>query len=254
MENSLVVVDFSEVFFTAVFGHRRMVEDGSTLSLEFLLLRKLFSYIRPYPDRQVCFVSDGVDSWRKEVYPAYKGQRKAQRDGYADLDWPILFEKYAQTLSRFELFTNVYTYRDDKLEADDLIAVLCKDGYEMVVFSSDKDLNQLCIYNNITLISPKSKKIKDKWVPKVITNPMKELEVLVAKGDTCDNIPAGKTEAQRIINNKLVNLVQLPTIIEDRARQVLNQRRVKSPQDIEAFHSFYPFYFVPVELARIKCV
>jgi 5'-3' exonuclease len=251
LEPKLIVLDFSEIFFTSVFGHRRIVQSGTKMTLEFLVLRKIFSYIRPFPNRRVCLIADGVASWRKDVYPEYKGQRKQQRDSFEDLDWPIIFEKYSLMLSRFELYTNAYTYRDDKLEADDIIAVMVAGGQDIIVFSSDKDLNQLCIHNNLTLYSPKTKKVKNKFVPKVITNPILELEKLVKGGDRCDNIPSAKTEVQRIINNKLVNLLQLPPIIEDRIRLVINQRREKSQQDIEAFHSFYPYAFVPKELGNI---
>lgn len=249
--DKLLVIDFSEVFFTSVFAWRRMLTYGHNLPLEFVALRKIFSYVKQDPTRKIILVADGVHSWRKDVYPDYKGQRKAQRDSFDDLDWPDLFNRYAQMLSMFDLYTPFITFRDDNLEADDFIAVLANDGYDMDVFSTDKDLHQLCIHPAIRLYSLKAKKKKNKFVPKDIKNPVHELEKLIIHGDRADNIPPAKNnEAQKIINKKLVDLLQLPTEVTTRARLLLQQERIKV-LDIEKFYEVYSWDFVLKELGRL---
>ena len=248
-----VVIDFSEIFFTCVFSNWRMKHTPGmrfVMGIEWLVLRKLFSYTKAYPDHKIMLMADGTQSWRKEVYPEYKANRKVQRDKYEDIDWADIFTKYSQMLSALDMYTPMNVYRDDLLEADDLEAVLAKDGAEIVLFSSDKDLNQLAIYPNVTLISPKVKKVKNKFVTRVISDPYKELNKLVKSGDKADNVPPAKTEAQALINNKIVNLITLPPEIEARARSVLQQKHVKSINP-EMFYELYPLSFIPGELTML---
>lgn len=250
MAKQILAIDFSELFFSSIFGWRRACQMGNKLPLEFMVLKKLFSYCKAFPGREIYIMCDGTKTWRKEVYPEYKAQRKEQRDKYEDLDWTDLFVKYGQMISAIENFTPMLTFRDDILEADDLEAILAKDGEDLIIFSSDKDLNQLTIYSNLKLVSPKGKKVKGKFAFKVVVDPLKELDNLVMKGDRCDNVPRASSEAQRIINNKIVNLINLPKNIEDRCRSVLNQARCKSP-DLEEFCRLYQWQFVRIELKRI---
>lgn len=246
----IVAIDFSEVFFTCIFSNWRMRHTPGidmVMPVEWMVLRKIFSYIKAYPTHEVYLFADGTHTWRKDVDPNYKANRKDQRDKYEDIDWTDMFQKYADMLSALDLFTPVSVFRDELLEADDLEAILAKDGREIVIFSSDKDLNQLCVYPNVTLISPNKKKIKNKFVVREITEPLKELDKLVRCGDRADNVPSAKTEAQKIINNKLVNLITLPPEIEARARAVLNQPRAKQV-DLARFCQMYRYKFVGKEI------
>lgn len=252
MARQLVAIDFSEIFYTSVFSKRRMdmIPGVRKIPLEFMVLKKLFCYAKAFPGREIYIMCDGGNTWRKEVYPEYKAQRKEQREKYEELDWPAIFASYGQMISAIDTFTPMNTFRDDILEADDLEAILAKDGEDLIIFSSDKDLNQLTIYPNVKLVSPKAKKIKNQFQFKVIENPMAELDKLVIKGDKCDNIPRATTEAQKIINNKIANLINLPPNIEERCRSVLNQPRKKTV-NLTYFCELYKWGFVPIELKRI---
>lgn len=247
----ILAVDFSELFFTSLHACASMSRKGKSMPLEYMVFKKLFSYTKRNPGREVYLLCDGHGSkyWRKEVYPEYKGTRKAQREAVEDLDWPDLFARYAQMVSVIDTFTPMECFREDSLEADDLMAVLAKQGHDLVIFCTDKDLNQLTIYNNVVLVSPKVKKVKDQFVVRQIANPALELKKLIEKGDKSDNIPAARTEAQRIINNKIVNLVQLPEVIEARATAVLAQPRVKNI-NIGAFCEVYSWDFCGIELTK----
>lgn len=252
MPRQIVAIDFSEIFYTSVFAQRRMgmTPGVKEIPLEFMVLKKLFSYIKAFPGREIYIMCDGGHTWRKDVYPEYKAQRKAQRDSYEELDWPDIFNRYGAMISAIDMFTPMNAFRDDSLEADDLEAILAKDGEDLIIFSSDKDLNQLTIYPNVKLVSPKKHKSGSKWEFKEVGDPMKELDILVMKGDKCDNIPRATTEAQRIINNKIANLINLPPIIESRCRTVLSQPRQKTI-NLTYFCELYNWKFVPIELKRI---
>ena len=154
MPKQILAVDFSELFFSSIFGWRRACQMGTTLPLEFMVLKKLFSYCKAFPGREIYIMCDGTKTWRKEVYPNYKAQRKEQRDKYEDLDWTDLFAKYGRMISTIENFTPMLTFRDDILEADDLEAILAKDGEDLIIFCLEGK-------TKITLINKHAKFIRD---------------------------------------------------------------------------------------------
>lgn len=250
MARSLVVIDYSELFFTSVFAIERCKKEGGFIpEVEFLVLKKMFAYLKAFPDREMLLTMDGVSSWRKEVYPDYKGQRKEQREKY-DIDWKDMFYRYSELASYIDMYTPINTYRDDYLEADDFEAILAKQGHDMVVFSSDKDLNQLCIYTSVKLISMHSKKKGTKYPFKEVPNPILELTKLIESGDRADNIPKATTDAQREINKKIVDLLNLPEEVENRATALLEQPHVKTVNFSE-FCNRYRWQFVRIECTRL---
>lgn len=246
----LVIVDYSELFFTSIFAIERCKKMGGFIpEVEFLVMKKMFAYLKTCPDREMMLMLDGVSSWRKEIDPNYKGQRKEQREKY-DIDWPDMFRRYAELSSLLDMYTPLNAYRDDYLESDDLIAVLAKQGHDIVAFSSDKDLNQLCYYGNIQLVSMHTKKKNNKYETKDIKNPIKELQKLIDKGDRADNIPKADSDMQRLINKKLVDLLNLPEHIEKRCEAVLAQQHVKLIR-LEEIYARYPWKFIPYEMQRL---
>jgi len=239
--NKLLVIDYSELFYQSIFASRRLAinEGGYKMPFEYLLLRKIATLHKKFPDREVVLVGDGRQSWRKQLYPDYKATRKSFRESYKDMDWGDLFQRYSTLLSMLDTHTPIKVYLDEFLESDDLVAGLAKSGVDIVAVSSDKDLHQLCIYPNVQLVSPRSPKLKIKE----IKNPKAELTKLIEGGDEADNIPRAKTPSQRLINQKLVDLTTLPDVIVKRIDEVLNQKREKA-LDLDTFTNHYRYKFL----------
>ena len=135
------------------------------------------------PDQFIIAVDEG-SSWRKEVYPDYKGQRKDNRKESA-----IDFEKFFPVMEEYisilkELLTNVYILRSPTIEADDFIAVLTKrfgNTNEIVNISTDKDFYQLYKYRGYKQYNP----IQKKFVQ--VLKPDLELHVKLLTGDSSDD-------------------------------------------------------------------
>jgi 5'-3' exonuclease len=121
------------------------------------------------------FVSDGVNSRkkRKEIYPGYKAKRKpADQSIYDGIN---LFKEMLVNMPQ-----NVLRVEIPEWEADDVIANLVEKtfvGMPIDIVSTDRDLNQLCIHENV-------KTLKE---PLVDARLVKLNKVLV--GDSSDNIP-----------------------------------------------------------------
>lgn len=131
---------------------------------------------------------DGYGSWRKDVYPDYKGNRvKDPNNDKDEINWE---EWYACTNELITEIKENFPFKVigvKKAEADDIIAVLAKnlsEKEEVIIYSEDKDFHQL-IGKNIRQYRPISKK----WIN------LTEEEVEKFKiehtliGDAVDNIP-----------------------------------------------------------------
>ncbi len=98
-------------------------------------------------------------SWRKDIYPDYKGNRKVV---YAALtekeqeDQEILQGAFDDLVSYLDQQTNITVLRNPKAEADDMIAIFIEahpdDNHVLV--SSDSDFYQLLRFGNLTIYDP----------------------------------------------------------------------------------------------------
>jgi DNA polymerase-1 len=182
--------------------------------------------VRLFATKLLQFVKDGADgvipthlaiifdksenSFRKEIYPPYKGNRS---DPPEDLipQFPLMRE----TVKAFGLFP----VEQDRYEADDLIATYAKlavaRGADVTIISADKDLMQL-IEPGISMFDPASGDAKsktyrpdrrigyDEVVAYFGVSPEKVVDVQALAGDSTDNVPGVrgigiKTAAQLIL-------------------------------------------------------
>jgi hypothetical protein len=135
---------------------------------------------------EVVIAADDKRSWRREVFPYYKANRKRDRDA-SELNWNLIFE--ALNKNREELKT-VFPYRViqvDGAEADDVIATLVKnrkhDFEKVLILSGDKDFQQLQQYANVKQYSP----VLKKYI--TCKNPEVFLKEHIIRGDAGDGIP-----------------------------------------------------------------
>lgn len=106
----------------------------------------------------------GRPEWKKQLLPTYKAGRK-----YDDGQHQDEFENYLDQLECIREIIDCSNYRQvriDRMEADDIIGILCQelDGYKYI-YSYDKDLDQL-VSNNTFLYRNKlfnEKDIRDVW-------------------------------------------------------------------------------------------
>ena len=138
---------------------------------------------------ELVIACDDKKYWRREYFPAYKGNRKADREK-TNIDWHALFETLNAV--KQELKDN-FPYRVIQVEgaeADDVIGSLCfefgsdlNNGNSILILSGDKDFVQLQRFGNVTQYDPIRKK------EMVVSDPEKFIKHLVLSGDRGDGVP-----------------------------------------------------------------
>ena len=183
-----ILVDFNQVAISNLMislkmGHINEVDEGM---LRHMILNSLRfnrnKFNEKYGELVIC--CDGRNTWRRDVFPYYKRNRKESRaaSGY---DWALIFE-ILNTI-KGEL-TEHFPYKVvhlDRAEADDIIAVLARNWIDekVLILSGDKDFMQLQKYENVNQYSPVQKKYLR------VKNPQEFLFEHIARGDIGDGIP-----------------------------------------------------------------
>lgn len=111
--------------------------------LETLLLNDYNNISNAFPFTVIYFISDSKKSWRKNLYPEYKGKRKKDED----IDWEFVFDTFDKFKESIKNRHNCLQYQIDPFEGDDIIAHIVnesnKEGYSNMIISNDSDLKQL---------------------------------------------------------------------------------------------------------------
>ena len=184
-----ILVDFNQIAISNLMinlkmGHVNEVEESM---LRHMILNSLRynrkKFNEDYGELVIC--CDGRNTWRRDVFPYYKRNRKESRaeSGY---DWNLIFETLNKITSELDEFFPYKVVHLDRAEADDIIAVLVKHmdrKAKILILSGDKDFMQLQKYENVSQYSPVQKKFLRTKDPKEF------LFEHIARGDVGDGIP-----------------------------------------------------------------
>ncbi len=187
----------------------------------------------------------GSKTFRNEIYPQYKANRPPCPED--------LIPQFAIVREATQAL-NLIALEKKGFEADDIIATLAKksakDGFEVLIVSSDKDLMQL-IDDNISMYDAmKNKIIKANEVrEKFFVDPKQVLDVLSLIGDSSDNVPGvkgiGPKNASQLIlefgsleniYNHLDDIKQLKKkqmLIENHSNALLSKKLIKLDENVE---------------------
>lgn len=224
------------VLFVALSHSKKFHEDINETDFsywKFLFTKSIMTTIKEFAPKHIIIAMD-KSSWRKDVYKEYKANRKVSRDASS-----VDFDKFFQVVEIFfedlkNTLTNIAFIRIEKCEADDIIAILSKDVIKtnIVIVSTDKDLNQLLQYQNVRQYDPINKKYFN------VTNPIQELNIKVLTGDAGDNIPGimpkcGPVKAAKLINEGLITVTTNTVLMANytRNRQLIDFNFI--PKEIE---------------------
>ncbi|MCA1955719.1 DNA polymerase I [Zymomonas sp.] len=191
------------------------------------MLWKLVENIRKQDDAPTHFAvifDSSRKSFRQDLYPAYKAHRPPPPEDLVP-QFPLIREATRAF--------SVPSIEQEGLEADDIIAcysrVALERGFQVTVYSSDKDLMQL-IQPRLNLFDPVNNCLigSEQVVKKFGVVPEKLGDLLALMGDTADNIPGvpgvGPKTASRLINeygNLSDILESAPEIKQPKLRQNL---------------------------------
>lgn len=200
-----IIVDTTQVIIGNCIAHlsgdlkKSSDKDEAINLIKHMTFMSLLSFKKQYGATygNLILACDDRTYWRKEYFPAYKGQRKHSRDD-SSLNWDAVFEAINQIKADIKAYFPYKIIQTDGAEADDVIAVLTKyfqtnelssEGIfddvpqPILILSSDTDFAQLQKYDNVKQWSPMQKKFVNKG------NPLHYLNEHIASGDGGDNFP-----------------------------------------------------------------
>jgi DNA polymerase-1 len=224
MAERLYIVDGHGYIFRAHYGlmnvsrgERREVKlstsEGMPTGALYVFSRMLMRLEEDYQPKRMAVVFDdksGKRTFRAEMYPDYKAHRK---------DTP---EELSVQMEYFPKVVNGLGWpclAIPGVEADDVIATLVvearKKGWDVVIFSADKDMMQL-IGDDVSMIDALHQKTytREEVIKKMGVPPEKIPDFLALVGDTSDNIPGIKGVGDKTAANLLDQYGTLENLIK----------------------------------------
>ena len=182
----MILLDYSQIALSNIIVQKLNDEN----MIRHMVLNSIRMYNKRYRKEygQMVICADGMNTWRRQYFPEYKGMRRKGKEE-STMDWNEIFR--IVNLIREEIQENLpyKVLHMEGCEADDIIGALAirtqefGQGEPVMVVSSDKDFIQLQKYNNVKQFSPIQKKaVTDK-------NPRNYLFNHIMRGDAGDGIP-----------------------------------------------------------------
>ena len=185
----MILVDLNQVLILNLMAQTRGQFDDlpDKDMLRHMVLNSLRGYNLKFKDEYGTPVlcADGANTWRKDIFPNYKFKRKKTRDE-SGIDWSALFQMIGEIRDEIAQNFPYIVLHIDKVEADDIIAVLVKECYskeKIMIVSGDKDFIQLHKYPNVKQYAPIQKKFVES------EDPVNFLHEQIIKGDRSDGVP-----------------------------------------------------------------
>ena len=200
----MIFVDFNQVCISNIMQDIKNNSDIEENLVRHMILSSLLMYKqkfgREYGELVIC--CDSPKSWRKDVFPFYKANRKSYREN-SDFDWKKIF--LILNKIRDELRES-FPYRVIEIEgaeADDIIGQFSLNAKQPVlILSSDKDFIQLQKNPNVKQYSI----IQKKYLNGI--NPDTYLKEHIIKGDRGDGIPNILSDDDTFVSEKRQNKLQ----------------------------------------------
>ena len=182
----MIIVDINQIMISnlMVTIHRDNLELSEDL-IRHMVLNSLRGHNKKFRKEygQMVIACDSGNVWRRQAFPNYKAGRKANRQK-SEHDWTMIFDLLSKVKNEIKQFLPYKVVEVETVEADDIIAVLCRRTNEKVlILSGDKDFIQL--HNDkIKQYNP----VLNKFVGQG-ENPSIYIREHILKGDRSDGIP-----------------------------------------------------------------
>lgn len=213
----VILIDAGYFMFTSIFVGEKNKGVPSTYTALSMLIGNLKRVGITPEDLVIIAVDSKKGSWRKDVDPAYKANRKASREKH-NIDWDAEFKAFNELYERLDAGTPFHVLDIEKLEADDIIAFSCRyfKERECIIVATDADYEQLAAFSNVKLFSPMSKRYK------VVKNPYAVLASKIKKEQADNLITEIHTELDYEKREKIVNLLRLPEEIDKKVEEKIH--------------------------------
>ena len=185
----MIIVDFQQVVIANLMVHlnsktinKNELKEGLVRHMILNTLRSINTKFRN--DYGNLIVAYDSKSWRKEVFPYYKANRKKAQDK-SPVDWVKLFDYFGRIKPELKEALPYKVIEVEGCEADDIIGVLVRyirDKEKVMIVSGDKDFIQL--HNeNVQQYDPVQKKAVKNG------DPYQFLAEHILRGDAGDGVP-----------------------------------------------------------------
>ena len=182
----MIIVDINQIMISnlMVTIHRDNLELSEDL-VRHMVLNSLRGHNKKFRKEygDMVIACDSGNVWRRQTFPNYKAGRKENREK-SEHDWTMIFDILSKVKDEIKTFLPYKVIEVESVEADDIIAVLCRRTNEKVlILSGDKDFIQL--HNDrIKQYNP----VLNKFVGQG-ENPSLYIREHILKGDRSDGIP-----------------------------------------------------------------
>ena len=172
--------------FMASIGNHTNIKIEEDL-LRHMVLNSIRSYNMKFKAKygEMVIACDSMYSWRRDVFPYYKANRKKARQ-QSEIDWTELFNVLTKLKSELKEYFPYRVIEVEKAEADDIIGTLVKqyaDTTPILIISGDKDFRQLQKYEGVEQYDPVRKKSIVEKTPELY------LREHIIRGDMGDGVP-----------------------------------------------------------------
>jgi ribonuclease HI len=220
----LYLLDGSSYIYRAYYGIRDVATaDGMPTNAVFGFTRMLLGLLQEHQPDYLAVVFDRPreETFRREIYPAYKAHRDAMPE-----DLPPQISIIRQILQALQ----IPALEAPGFEADDVIATLARryaaEGIEVTVVTGDKDLMQI-VDDRISLLDTMkdSRSGPQEVLERFGVPPELVADVLGLAGDTSDNIPGvpgiGEKTAAELIQRfgTLEDVLKWSSLVNGRKRR-----------------------------------
>ena len=200
----MIFVDFNQVCISNIMQDIKNNSDIEENLVRHMILSSLLMYKqkfgREYGELVIC--CDSPKSWRKDVFPFYKANRKSYREN-SDFDWKKIFLILNKIRDELRESFPYRVIEVDGAEADDIIGQFSLNAKQPVlILSSDKDFIQLQSNPNVKQYSI----IQKKYLNGI--NPDTYLKEHIIKGDRGDGIPNILSDDDTFVSEKRQNKLQ----------------------------------------------
>ena len=196
----MILIDLNQVCIANILQEVKSIKKIEPLLVKHMILSTLLFYRRKFRDQygDLVICCDSKKSWRKDIFPFYKANRKSTR-AKDDIDWNGIFEVINSITQDLKSKFPYAVISVDQAEADDIIGVLAKNYYrneKIMIVSSDKDFLQLQKYYSVEQYSPTQKKLLQS------SSPYQYLKEHIMKGDRGDGIPNFLSDDDTYVTDK----------------------------------------------------
>lgn len=218
----MIIIDFSQLAIAPIFTDSIASEcaknpsDSSKQIIKHMVLNSIRSTQVTNKSFGGVVVACDSNSWRKEVFPQYKYQRReARKKDTSGIDWDFVHSVTDETIKDLDTYFPYPLIRVSGAEGDDIIGTLTKhvtqesmktsdedmfgerEPEKILIVSSDRDNFQLHKYKNVRQYSPAEKKM----VSPKISYKASLIEKIVKgeSGPTSDSIPNIRMEDDNFV-------------------------------------------------------